>query len=79
MIRLLALAVSILSGTLYENFTLAIPHASLEQIMQTCQLAGIDETIEKLPKAYNIKIGKHGTGLSGGQKHRITIARALIR
>ena len=70
---------TLFSGTLYENFTLANPHASFEQIMHACQLAGIHETIEKLPEAYNTKIGEHGTGLSGGQKQRIAIARALLR
>lgn len=70
---------TLFSGTLYENFTLANPHASFEQIMHACQLAGIHETIEKMPEAYNTKIGEHGTGLSGGQKQRIAIARALLR
>ncbi|MCB5184522.1 peptidase domain-containing ABC transporter [Methylobacillus gramineus] len=70
---------TLFSGTLYENFTLANPHASFEQIIQACQLAGIHDTIEKLPEAYNTQIGEHGTGLSGGQKQRIAIARALLR
>lgn len=67
------------SGTLYENLTLANPHASFEQIVQACQLAGIHEVIEKLPEGYQTKIGEHGTGLSGGQKQRMAIARALLR
>lgn len=67
------------SGTLYDNLTLANPHASFEQIIQACQLAGIHEVIEKLPEGYQTKIGEHGTGLSGGQKQRMAIARALLR
>lgn len=67
------------SGTLYDNLILANPHASFEQIVQACQLAGIHETIEKLPQAYQTEIGEHGTGLSGGQKQRLAIARALLR
>lgn len=67
------------SGTLYENLLLANPHASFEQIIQACQLAGIHETIEKLPEGYQTQIGEHGTGLSGGQKQRMAIARALLR
>jgi subfamily B ATP-binding cassette protein HlyB/CyaB len=67
------------SGTLYENLTLANPHANFEQIVMACQLAGIHETIEQLPQGYQTLLGEHGTGLSGGQKQRIAIARALIR
>ncbi len=67
------------SGTIYENLTLANPHASFEQIILACQMAGIHETIEQLPQGYQTPIGEHGTGLSGGQKQRIAIARALLR
>lgn len=70
---------TLFAGTLYDNFTLATPHATFEQIVQACQLAGIHDTIEKLPQAYQTEIGEHGTGLSGGQKQRIAIARALLR
>ena len=67
------------SGTIYDNLTLANPHANFEQIIQACQLAGIHETLEKLPEGYQTQIGEHGTGLSGGQKQRLAIARALLR
>jgi ATP-binding cassette, subfamily B, bacterial HlyB/CyaB len=70
---------TLFSGTLYDNLTLANPHASFEQIVQACQFAGIHETIEKLPQGYQTLIGEHGTGLSGGQKQRLAIARALLR
>ena len=59
--------------------SLTNPHASFEQIIQACQLAGIHETLEKLPEGYQTQIGEHGTGLSGGQKQRLAIARALLR
>jgi subfamily B ATP-binding cassette protein HlyB/CyaB len=65
---------TLFSGTLYENLTLANPHASFEQIIMACQLAGIHETIEQLPQGYQTLLGEHGTGLSGGQKQRIAIA-----
>jgi ATP-binding cassette, subfamily B, bacterial HlyB/CyaB len=70
---------TLFSGTLYENLTLANPHASFEQIIMACQLAGIHETIEQLPQGYQTPLGEHGTGLSGGQKQRIAISRALLR
>ena len=70
---------TLFAGTLYDNFTLANPHASFEHIVQACQLAGIHDTIEKLPQAYQTEIGEHGVGLSGGQKQRVAIARALLR
>ena len=59
--------------------SLANPHASFKQIIQAYQLAGIHETLEKLPEGYQTQIGEHGTGLSGGQKQRLAIARALLR
>jgi len=67
------------SGTLYDNLSLANPHASFEQIIHACQLAGIHEVIDQLPEGYQTKIGEHGMGLSGGQKQRMAIARALLR
>lgn len=67
------------SGTLYDNLTLANPHASFEQVMQACQLAEIHETIERLPEGYQTRVGEHGVGLSGGQKQRIAIARAILK
>lgn len=70
---------TLFSGALYENLTLANPHASFEQIIMACQLAGIQEAIEQLPQGYQTPLGEHGTGLSGGQKQRIAIARALLR
>jgi subfamily B ATP-binding cassette protein HlyB/CyaB len=67
------------SGTIYDNLTLANPHATFEQVIQACKLAEIHDTIEKLPEGYQTKIGEHGAGLSGGQKQRIAIARALLK
>lgn len=67
------------SGTLFENLTLANPHATFEQVAQACKLAEIHDTIEKLPEGYQTVIGERGVGLSGGQKQRVAIARALLK
>ena len=67
------------SGTIYENLTLANPHATFEQVIHACKFAEIHETIEKLPEGYQTRIGEHGVGLSGGQKQRVAIARALLK
>ena len=67
------------SGTIYDNLSLANPHASFEQIVQACTMAEIHATIEALPQGYQTPIGERGAGLSGGQKQRLAIARALLK
>ena len=67
------------SGTIYDNLVIANPHAGFEQAVEACRMAGIHDTIEKLPQGYQTPIGEHGAGLSGGQKQRIAIARALLK
>lgn len=67
------------SGTLYDNLILANPYASFEQGIHACQLAEVHDTIEKLPQGYQTEIGEHGADLSGRQKQRIAIARALLK
>jgi subfamily B ATP-binding cassette protein HlyB/CyaB len=67
------------AGTVYENLTLANPHATFDQVVQACRMAEIHETIEGLPEGYQTTVGEHGIGLSGGQRQRIAIARALLK
>ncbi len=67
------------SGTIYENLSLANPHANFEQVVQACKMAEIHSTIEALPQGYLTPIGERGAGLSGGQKQRLAIARALLK
>jgi subfamily B ATP-binding cassette protein HlyB/CyaB len=67
------------SGTVYDNLSMADPHAGFEDIVAACRAAEIHDTIEKLPEGYRTVLGEHGVGLSGGQKQRIAIARALLK
>jgi subfamily B ATP-binding cassette protein HlyB/CyaB len=67
------------SGTIYENLIAASPSAGFDDVLQACKIAGIHDTIDKLPKGYNTEIGERGVGLSGGQKQRLAIARAVLK
>lgn len=66
------------SGTVRENIALHNPDATLEEIIEVAKKAGAHEFIEKLPKRYETVLGEHGGGLSGGEKQRLALARALL-
>jgi len=68
----------LISGTVYENLA-ANPPASFEDIVTACRMAEIHEVIERLPYGYQTPIGERSVGLSGGEKLRIAIARALLK
>lgn len=61
-----------------ENIAIADPAAPLGAVMQAARLAGAHEFISELPQGYDTPLGEHGTGLSGAQRQRIAIARALF-
>jgi ATP-binding cassette subfamily C protein CydCD len=67
------------NATLRDNFLLAKPDASMDEIRQACQLAQIDDHIESLPHDYDTWIGEAGIRLSGGERQRVAIARALLK
>src|SRR5262249_4814140 len=55
------------------------PEASLEEIQTAAQAAGASQFIERLPQGYQTIIGERGATLSGGEKQRLSIARALLK
>ncbi len=71
--------VALFNGTIVENITIAQPDASNKMIIQACKLAHAHEFISALPNGYNTLVGERGVKLSGGEKQRISIARAILR
>ncbi len=67
------------SGTILENLRWGKDDASEEECINACKLACADEFIEKLPDKYNTHIEQGGTNVSGGQRQRLCIARALLK
>ena len=67
------------SGTIKENLRWGNENATDEEIKQACHLACADEFIEAMPKQYDTYIEQGGNNVSGGQKQRLCIARALLK
>ena len=67
------------SGTILENLRWGDLEASEEECVHACQLACADEFIRKMPEGYHTYIEQGGTNVSGGQKQRLCIARALLK
>ncbi len=67
------------SGTIKENLKWGNPEATDEEIQEACKLAQADEFIQTFPDGYDTHIEQGGTNVSGGQKQRLCIARALLK
>lgn len=67
------------SGTIYDNLRWGDKNATDEQCREACHLACADEFIERFPEKYDTRIERGGTNVSGGQKQRLCIARALLK
>jgi len=67
------------NGTVAENISYGNIEASREQIERSAIAAGADEFIQDLPQGYDTKVGERGVKLSGGEKHRIAIARVFLK
>jgi ATP-binding cassette, subfamily C, bacterial len=66
------------SRSILDNFRFSHPNASFEQIVTACQIAGADEFINELPDNYQTILGEFGVNISGGQKQRLALARAIV-
>lgn len=66
------------SGTVLENLRWGDPNATEEQCREACRVACADEFISQMPDGYNSRIERGGANVSGGQKQRLCIARALL-
>ena len=67
------------SGTIADNIRWGNKDASLDEVKHVCHLACADEFIDLMPKGYDTYIEQGGTNVSGGQKQRLCIARALLK
>ncbi|MBD5093353.1 MAG: ABC transporter ATP-binding protein [Subdoligranulum sp.] len=67
------------SGTIKENLRWGDKYATDEELVHACKLAQADEFIQTLPEGYDTYIEQGGTNVSGGQKQRLCIARALVK
>ena len=70
---------TLFSGTLMENLLWGDSAASREEVEEACRIAGADEFIGRLEKGYDTEMGQGGVNVSGGQKQRLCIARAILK
>ena len=67
------------SGSVIDNLRWGNPEATLEECQEACRLAQADEFVSAMPEGYDTHIEQGGTNVSGGQKQRLCIARALLK
>ena len=70
---------TLFSGTILDNLRWGNPDATEEECIQACRAACADEFIERFPDGYQTRIERGGANVSGGQKQRLCIARALLK
>ncbi len=70
---------TLFSGTILDNLRWGDPNATEEECIEACKAACADEFIDQMPDGYNTRIERGGANVSGGQKQRLCIARALLK
>ena len=70
---------TLFSGSLLSNLYWGNENASMEEINEACHIACVDEFLDRLPQGYDTDMGQGGVNVSGGQKQRLCIARALLK
>lgn len=70
---------TLFTGSVLDNLRWGKPNATLEECQEACRLACADEFVEQMPQGYDTRIEQGGTNISGGQKQRLCIARALLK
>jgi len=71
--------VYLFDDTVFNNIRMARPSATVEEVMQAARLANCDAFVQRLPRGYDTLVGERGGKLSGGEKQRISIARAVLK
>ena len=71
--------VDLFDATIRDNLALADPDVTDEQVEAACRLAQLHDFVATLPDGYDTRIGEDGIRLSGGERRRLAIARAIIR
>lgn len=79
MISYLPQDIYLFNQSILENIRIVRPSASDEEVIEAAKAAVADDFIRRLPQGYQTKVGERGTKLSGGEKQRISIARAILR
>ncbi len=67
------------SDTIFNNIAYGVPDASVESVLHAAEVANAHEFIVRQPDGYDSKLGERGVGLSGGEKQRLSIARAVLK
>ena len=70
---------TLFSGTLLDNLKWGKEDATMEEVEEVCRIACVDEFIDRLADGYQTEMGQGGVNVSGGQKQRLCIARAILK
>ncbi|MFI6350410.1 ABC transporter ATP-binding protein [Streptomyces sp. NPDC050560] len=71
--------VYLFEGTIADNLRLANPHAADSDLERVARISRLDEVVDRLPKGWDTPVAEAGASLSGGEKQRVSLARALLK